>query len=162
MQVLFVVCAAAPLMGQELPLAHFHHLHRFGEDPVSAGEWYVTHWGAKPRGRWPPSREPRFHNGIQLGPSASLMMDDVNIIINPIQYSRQAYPEHWKQGQTAMAPAQGRVVDHAGFSFDNLAEAVEKMRGQGVTVTGEIRSAVFIEGPDRIRIELVEGHATKE
>jgi len=149
---------------------HFGHLHLFSEDPVSAGEWYMKYFGATRRGNpaTPPSREPRFRNGFQIGPSMSLMMDNVNIIIYPIQYSKQAYPDHWK-GQTAIAPTKGRVVDHVGFSFDNLSEALERMRKDGVKVTDEIRSIAggkikfaFIEGPDNIRIELVEGHAQRQ
>ena len=149
---------------------NFGHLHLLSEDPVSAGEWYMKYFGATRRGNptTPPSREPRLRNGIQVGPSMSLMLDNVNIIIYPVQYSRQVYAEHWK-GKTEMSPTKGRVVDHVGFSFDNLAAAVEKMRKDGVKVTDEIKSAAggkikyaFIEGPDKIRIELVEGQAQKE
>jgi catechol 2,3-dioxygenase-like lactoylglutathione lyase family enzyme len=147
----------------------FGHLHLFSEDPVSAGQWYMKYFGATRRATTPPSREPRFYRDFQIGPSMSLVMDNVNIIIYPIQYSRKAYADHWKNGQTAMSPTKGRVVDHVGFSVDNLSEAIEKLRKGGVTVTDEIRSAAggkikyaFIEGPDKIRIELVEGHAAKE
>ncbi|MEK6288843.1 MAG: VOC family protein [Acidobacteriota bacterium] len=146
----------------------FGHLHMFSEDPVSAGEWYTKHFGAVRRGTAPPSREPRFYRDVQIGPNASLMMDNVNIIIFPIGYSKKAYAEHWKN-QTAMSSTKGRVVDHVGFSVDNLAETLEKLRKDGVKVTDEIKTAAggkikyaFIEGPDKIRIELVEGHARKE
>ncbi len=147
---------------------HFGHLHLFSQDPVSAGEWYMKHFGATRRSNRPVSREPRFYNGFQVGPSMSLMMDNVNIIIYPLEYPKQAYPEHWK-GRAAFSSTKGRVVDHVGFSVDNLAEALERMRSEGVKVTDEIRSLAggkikfaFIEGPDNIRIELVEGHARKE
>jgi catechol 2,3-dioxygenase-like lactoylglutathione lyase family enzyme len=147
---------------------HFGHLHLLSEDPISAGEWYMKYFGATRRGNQPPSREPRFVEGFQIGPSMSLMMDNVNIIIYPVQYARKAYAEHWK-GQTAIAPTKGRVVDHVGFSFDRLEPALERMRKDGVKVTDEIRGIAdgkikfaFIEGPDKIRIELVEGHARKE
>ena len=110
-----------------------------------------------------------MYRGVQIGPAMSLMMDNVNIIIFPIEYSKTAYADHWKNGQTAMSSTKGRVVDHVGFSVDNLAETLEKMRKAGVKVTDEIKSAAggkikyaFIEGPDKIRIELVEGHAHKE
>jgi catechol 2,3-dioxygenase-like lactoylglutathione lyase family enzyme len=143
----------------------FGHLHMFSEDPVSAGEWYTKYFGAIRRGG---SREPRVYRDVPIGPSASLMMDNVNMIIYPIAYSRKAYPEHWKN-QKEMSSTKGRVVDHVGFSVDNLAETLEKMRKDGVKITDEIKSAAggkikyaFIEGPDKIRIELVEGHATKE
>ncbi len=150
---------------------NFGHLHLLSEDPVSAGEWYMKYLGAKRRGNptTPPSREPRFRNSIQVGPSMSLMIDNVNIIIYPIQYSRQVYPDYWKGGQTAIAPTKGRVVDHVGFSFENLSEALERLRQSGVKVTDEIRSVAggkvkfaFIEGPDNIRVELIEGYPRKD
>ncbi|HJZ68570.1 MAG TPA: VOC family protein [Blastocatellia bacterium] len=146
----------------------FGHLHLFSEDPVSAGEWYMKHLGAVRRGTGPVSRQPRIYRGVQIGPNMSLMMDNVNIIIFPMEYSRKAYAEQWKN-QTSVSSTKGRVVDHVGFSVDNLSEALEKLRKDGVKVTDEIKSAAggkikyaFIEGPDKIRIELIEGHAHKE
>ena len=146
----------------------FGHLHLFSADPVAAGEWYIKYFGAKRPGNRPPSREPRFYRDVQIGPSSSLIMDNVNIIIFPVEYSKKAYPDQWK-GKTELESTKGHVMDHVGFSFDNLAEAVEKLRKDGVKVTDEIRSIAggkvkfaFIEGPDKIRIELVEGHARKD
>jgi catechol 2,3-dioxygenase-like lactoylglutathione lyase family enzyme len=149
---------------------HFGHLHLFSEDPVSAGEWYMKYFGAVRRGNPsnPPSREPRFYKGFQVGPAMSLMADNVNIIIFPVQLSKQSYPDQWKNVQ-AMTPTKGRAIDHIGFSFDNLPEALERMRKDGVKVTDEIKTVAggkikyaFVEGPDKIRIELVEGQARKE
>jgi catechol 2,3-dioxygenase-like lactoylglutathione lyase family enzyme len=148
----------------------FGHLHLFSEDPVGAGEWYMKYLGARRTGNatTPPSRMPFFYKGFQIGPYMSLMLDNVNIIIFPIQYSKQAYPDHWK-GQKEMSTTQGRVIDHLGISFADLHNALEKLHKAGVKVTGEIESEAggkikyaFIEGPDKIRIELVEGHARKE
>lgn len=146
----------------------FGHLHLFSADPVAAGEWYEKYFGAKRRGTRPPSREPRFYREYQIGPSMSLAMDNVNIIIYPIEYPKKAYPDHWK-GKTELESTKGRVVDHVGFSVANLPEALEKLRKDGVKVTDEIRSVAggkikfaFIEGPDKIRIELIEGHPSKE
>jgi catechol 2,3-dioxygenase-like lactoylglutathione lyase family enzyme len=146
---------------------NFGHLHLLSEDAVSAGEWYRKHFGAAWKSGKPPAREPRFIRDVQVGPNASLMMDNVNIIIFPIEYARQTMPE-WK-GRTAFESPKGRVVDHVGFSVENLAGSLEKLRNEGVAVTAEIKSAAggkfkfaFIEGPDRIRIELVEGQAHKE
>jgi catechol 2,3-dioxygenase-like lactoylglutathione lyase family enzyme len=156
----------------ELNTANHHrfgHLHLFSADPVSAGEWYMKYFGATRRSSAPPSRTPRFYRDHQIGPSMSMMMDNVSIIIYPIEYSKKAHPDHWKKGQTEMDSTRGRVVDHVGFSVDNLAEALEMLRKAGVKVTDEIKSVAggkikyaFIEGPDKIRIELVEGQATKE
>jgi catechol 2,3-dioxygenase-like lactoylglutathione lyase family enzyme len=85
-----------------------------------------------------------------------------------MQFAPRAYPDAWRN-RTAFDSTQGRVVDHIGFSFDNLHDALEKMRKDGVKVTREIEMAfhgkvkyAFIEGPDQVRIELVEGLARKE
>jgi catechol 2,3-dioxygenase-like lactoylglutathione lyase family enzyme len=146
---------------------NFGHLHLLSEDAVSAGEWYKKHFGATWRTGKPPTREPRFIKDVQIGPNSSLMMDNVNIIIFPVEYARQALPE-WK-GRKSFESTKGRVVDHVGFSVDNLAESLERLRKEGVTVTDEMKSAArgkikyaFIEGPDKIRIELLEGQARKE
>jgi catechol 2,3-dioxygenase-like lactoylglutathione lyase family enzyme len=146
----------------------FGHLHLFSEDPVAAGEWYSKHFGIPRRGTAPVSREPRFYRDFQIGPSASLMMDNVNIIIYPVQYSRKAYADHWKNGQTAISSTRGRVVDHIAFSVDNLAETIQRLTKEGVKITDPISTGsggkfkhAFIEGPDSIRIELVEGLASK-
>jgi len=143
----------------------FGHIHMFSEDPTAAGEWYSKYFGLVRRGG---TKETRIYRDVPIGPSASLMMDNVNFIIYPAAYTRKAYPEHWKNQKT-LSSTKGHVVDHIGFSVDNLAESLEKLRKDGVTVTDEIKSVAggkikyaFIEGPDKIRIELVEGQATKE
>jgi catechol 2,3-dioxygenase-like lactoylglutathione lyase family enzyme len=147
---------------------NFGHLHLFSADPVAAGEWYAKYLSAKRRSSRPPSRQPHFYRGVQIGPSVSLMSDNVNIIIYPVEYTKQVYAEQWK-GKTEIESSKGHVVDHISFSFDNLADALDKLRKDGVKVTDEIRSLAggkikfaFIEGPDKMRIELIEGHARKE
>jgi catechol 2,3-dioxygenase-like lactoylglutathione lyase family enzyme len=143
-------------------------VHLLSADPVAAGEWYTKYFGAVRHGKEPPSREPAFYKGYQVGPSMSLTSDNINIIIFPKEFAPTAYPGAWKN-RTSFDSTEGRVVDHIGFSFDNLSEALERMRKDGVKVTQEIQTAfhgkvkyAFIEGPDRIRIELVEGQARKE
>ena len=143
----------------------FGHLHLFSADPIAAGEWYIKHFGATRRGA---RREPRFYRDYQIGPNSSLVMDNMNIIIYPVEYSKKAYPEHWK-GKSSLESTKDTAIDHVGFSFANLQEALDRMRREGVVVTSEIRSIAagrvkyaFVEGPDRIRIELIEGHASRE
>ena len=62
-------------------------------------------------------------------------------------------------------------MDHIGISVPNLRRgaAIAKLRKEGVTVTDEPRAIAggkvkfaFIEGPDRMRIEIIEGLASKE
>ena len=147
---------------------HLGHVHLLSADPVAAGEWYIKYFGATRRGKEPPSREAGFYKGYQVGPSMSLTSDNINIIIFPKEFAPTAYPGPWKN-RTSFDSTEGRVVDHIGYSFDNLSDALERMRKDGVKVTQEIKTAfhskvkyAFIEGPDRIRIELVEGQARKE
>jgi catechol 2,3-dioxygenase-like lactoylglutathione lyase family enzyme len=128
----------------------------------------MKYFGATRQGKEPPSREPAFYKGYQVGPSMSLMSDNINIIIFPMEFVRKAYPDEWKD-RAGFDSTEGRVVDHIGFSFENLTDALERMRKDGVKVTQEIQTAfhgkvkyAFIEGPDRVRIELVEGQAHKE
>jgi catechol 2,3-dioxygenase-like lactoylglutathione lyase family enzyme len=141
---------------------HFGHLHLFSEDPVAAGEFYMKYFGATRRGNRPVSREPRFYEGYQVGPSMSLMSDQVNIIIFPAQHAKQANPEHWK-GRAEFSSSQGRAIDHVGFAVENLDATLAQLRKDGIKITGEPRTILgdklkyaFIEGPDKIRIEVVE------
>ena len=71
--------------------------------------------------------------------------------------------------RASFEPTKGRVADHLAFSVADLSGTVARLRNDGVRITEDaayipgtrIRSA-FLEGPDRIRIELVEGQARKE
>jgi catechol 2,3-dioxygenase-like lactoylglutathione lyase family enzyme len=142
---------------------HFGHIHLLSKDPIAAGEWYIKEFGLVRRGNGPPSREPRFYKGYQIGPAMSLMMDNVNFIIFPMEYAKKEWPELWKD-RTDFESTKGHVTDHIGFAVDNLEETLARLKKDGVKVTDEPRSLArgtlkfaFIEGPDHIRIELVEG-----
>jgi catechol 2,3-dioxygenase-like lactoylglutathione lyase family enzyme len=91
------------------------------------------------------------YRGVHVEPVASLTIDNVNLIIFPIEYARDAMPELWK-GRRGFESTRGRVVDHLAFSVADLAGTIARLRGDGIKVT----DGNFIEGPDRIRIELRE------
>jgi catechol 2,3-dioxygenase-like lactoylglutathione lyase family enzyme len=131
---------------------HFGHLHLFSADPVAAGEFYINNFGATTFRKPPYPREARFYKGFQVAPSMSLMMDNVNIIIYPMEHARQTFPELWK-GRNQFASTQGRVIDHIAFSVDDVKKAAELLKAKGVAVSAD----GFIDGPDGIRIELVPG-----
>lgn len=134
------------------PHHHFGHLHLFSADPVAAGEFYIKNFGATTFRKPPYSRDSRFYKGFQVAPSMSLMLDNVNIIIFPMEHARQTFPEIWK-GRERFVSTQGRVIDHIAFSVDDLNKATELLKAQGVSVS----PSGFIDGPDGIRIELVPG-----
>jgi len=142
---------------------HFGHIHMLSKDPIATGQWYAKEFGVTVRGN--PSAH--MYRGFQIGPSSSFTMDNVNFIIFPWQYAQTQWPELWKD-RTEFESTKGHVTDHFGFSVDNLDETIARLKTDGVTVTDEPRTILgkvkyaFIEGPDKVRIELVEGQAAKE
>ena len=145
---------------------HFGHIHLLSKDPIAAGEWYIKEFGLVRRGAGPPSREPRFYRGFQIGPNMSLTMDNVNFIIFPMEYAKTQWPELWKD-RTDLESTSGHVTDHVGFSVDNLEQTLERLKKDGVKITDGPHSSpggkyAFIEGPDHIRIELVETLTTEQ
>lgn len=145
---------------------HFGHVHLLSADPIAAGEWYVKKFGLKPRGPAPPSRDVRYRCGRQTGPSVSLMMDDVNVIIYPVGNAKAAFPHAWK-GREELESSKGHTIDHLGFRAANLESTLERLKRDGVKVTAEPRAVLggkirfaFIEGPDHVRIEVMEDGET--
>jgi catechol 2,3-dioxygenase-like lactoylglutathione lyase family enzyme len=133
---------------------NFGHLHLFSEDPVAAGEWYVNNFGAVSRGR---TASARFYKGFQVAPSAAVQMDNVSILIFPMEHARQTFPELWKD-RKGFEPSKNRAIDHIAFSVDDLAATKERLRKNGIQVDSE----GFLEGPDKIRIEIVQAANERE
>jgi catechol 2,3-dioxygenase-like lactoylglutathione lyase family enzyme len=145
------------------PHHHFGHIHMLSKDPAAAAEWYVKELGMERRGG---TREVRMYRGFQIAPNASLIMDNVNFIIFPMEYAKTQWPELWKD-RTDFEPTSGHVTDHIGFSVDNLEQTLARMKKDGVKVTAGPHSGpggkyAFVEGPDHVKIELVEGQAQKD
>jgi hypothetical protein len=100
--------------------------------------------------------------GRQTAPAASLMLDDVNIIIYPVGNAKAAFPDWWKDRTDLESPA-GHSIDHLGFRVADLDATLARLKQDNVTiltpaawlVKNQVRTAM-IEGPDRIHIELVE------
>jgi catechol 2,3-dioxygenase-like lactoylglutathione lyase family enzyme len=109
----------------------FGHLHLLSADPIAAADWYHQHLGLRIVGK---QEQTRMYKGFQVAPSASLQADNVRIIIFPLEYARKQWPALWSTRKD-FEPTAGRVIDHIAFS-----------REGGKTE--------FIEGPDRVRIEL--------
>jgi catechol 2,3-dioxygenase-like lactoylglutathione lyase family enzyme len=142
---------------------NFGHVHMFSADAPATGEWYAKHFGFKMRAQ----AQERVYNNVHIAPAAFVTADHVSMIIYPQQYLKDTLPELWKD-RTDFAPTKGRVVDHLGFSVENLDDALRVLRADGVRVTAEpverkannIKFA-FIEGPDHVSIELIEDHSAK-
>ncbi|HEX5000702.1 MAG TPA: VOC family protein [Terriglobia bacterium] len=139
---------------------NFQHVHFLSDDPVSAGQWYMTHFGAT--GNRNASREARVYNGLQIYPFMGANLDGIQFFWYPRAFGEGSYPEAWK-GRTGFASSRGRVIDHIALSVEGLDKAVAQLESEGVKVTqrpqtalnGLMRSA-FVEGPDGTEIEIVE------
>jgi catechol 2,3-dioxygenase-like lactoylglutathione lyase family enzyme len=143
---------------------YFGHVHLLSNDAIAASEWYMKEFGLSRRGQAAPSREARYRCGRQTGPSVSMMIDDVSVIIYPVGNAKAAFPEAWK-GREDLESSEGHAIDHLGFSVVNLDETLARLKKDGVKVTAEPRSILggkvkyaFVEGPDHIRIEVLEDH----
>src|SRR5215470_15755749 len=139
------------------PHHRFGHIHLLSKDPTAAADWYVKELGLVLRGG---SKDARIYRGFQIAPNASLVMDNVNFIIFPMEYAKTQWPELWKDRNDFESTA-GHVTDHIGFSVDNLAQTLERLKKDGVRITDGPHSSpggkyAFIEGPDHVKIELVE------
>ena len=64
-----------------------------------------------------------MYRDVQIGPSASFMMDNVNFIIYPMEYATSSHMPGWENRKT-FEPTKGRVVDHIGISVDHLDDAM--------------------------------------
>jgi catechol 2,3-dioxygenase-like lactoylglutathione lyase family enzyme len=140
---------------------HFGHIHLLSADPVAAGAWYARCFGFAMR----TEPEERIYNHLHVAPAAYVTADQVNIIIYPQRFIREAAPQLWKR-RAGFATSTGRVIDHLGFSVVDLAAAMKILRRDGVKITDGIhdeKTAHFkyamIEGPDRVSIELIEDHS---
>jgi catechol 2,3-dioxygenase-like lactoylglutathione lyase family enzyme len=145
------------------PTDTFGHLHLLSDDTAAAADFYVKFFGATPKESSTARRSPPPASGAPPRRPASFMIDNVNLIIMPTSYAKGEFPADWV-GVSEIQPSRGTVNDHIGFSVPNLDQALKIMRANGVKVTdepadvpGKYRHA-FIEGPDRITIELIEDH----
>ena len=134
---------------------NFGHLHVFSNDPHAAADWYQKYLHVKPRKSAP---QQRMYRNVQVGPSATFNIDNVNVIIYPA-----GYRQHNRFRST-----RGTVFDHVAFSVDRLDPVLDALRKDNVkilqsakTIKGTKQRSVIVEGPDMLAIEIVEGHAAK-
>lgn len=146
----------------------FQHIHLLSDDPVATAAWYRKEFGGISRPGAAASLEPRVVNGLQVFPMTSIAVDNVNFIWFPKDFaSKGVYAAQWK-GRTTFASPRGRVIDHFAFSVDNLDRTLARLQGDGVRIISKPRrqpgvgiKSAFVEGPDKIEIELLEGAAVK-
>jgi predicted enzyme related to lactoylglutathione lyase len=138
---------------------NFMHLHMLSDDPVAAATWYEQHLGITVRTK---AGAERAFRGLPTGPMGISQLDAVSIIWYPTAHAKALFGGEWI-GRKEYASNRGRVIDHIGLSVDDLNQTLTRLRMEGVKVLAEpkttngLRSA-FVQGPDNVELELVEGH----
>ena len=140
----------------------FMHVHLFSDDPVAAAAWYQQHLGIATRTTL---ETVRAFRGIPTGPSASMQLDNVTFWIYPTSHARALYGGQWK-GRTGFATNRGRALDHVALSVDHLDETLARLKQEGVRIVSGPRNvdglrSAFIDAPDKMELELVEGQARR-
>jgi len=114
-------------------LRGMHHLHLASADPERTLAWYAENFGG----------ESDSFAGVLPG----LNYGNIWLLV--------------ARADAAPAPTQGRSLDHLGWKYGDLTAAAETLKASGVEFTVEPRPfrgirISFVEGPDGVRIELVE------
>lgn len=140
--------------------AEFRHIHLLAEDPIATAEWYMKYFGFPTMGNRPLSRRSVHLGGVEVGPTANLAIGKIYLGIFPAAWARKEYPKDWKDTPELVTTA-GRVIDHIAFRVDDFDGTLARMRAAGVPILmlprrqGDEGQQVYIEGPDKIVIELV-------
>ena len=114
-------------------LRGIHHLHLSSPDPEGTLRWYGENFGG----------ESDSFAGVLPG----LNYGNIWLLV--------------ARTNELPAPTEGRSLDHLGWKYEDLTAAAETLKANGVEFTIEPRPfrgirISFVEGPDGVRIELVE------
>lgn len=128
---------------------NFGHIHMNSADAIATGAWYRNMFGLA-------DAPPYFpHLVVQTGSgrTSRQFFDNVNMIINPARPNTQ------------FRSTRGTVTDHIAVSVPNLAQAMTAVRAHQIPVLeepsdgpGKAYRHAFIEGPDKMAVELIEDH----
>lgn len=114
-------------------LRGMHHLHLSSPDPEATLQWYSDNFGGSSE---------QF-----AGALPGLNYGNIWLLV--------------ARAGAEVAPTQGRSLDHLGWKYEDLSAGAEALKANGVEFTMEPRDyrtirIAFVEGPDAVRIELVE------
>lgn len=113
----------------------FHHVHLMTADPEKTIQWYADVYGGEIT---------RFK---KLPPLPAILYGDMWLIVS--------------KSQDALKPFKGRSIDHLGWLLPDFEATVSTLKEKGAKfLVGPQKSGdhmmAFIEGPDGVKIELVE------
>ncbi|MDR1988643.1 MAG: VOC family protein [Acidobacteriaceae bacterium] len=143
----------------------YGHVHLISADPVRTVKWYADTLGIGLR--TPTIAEP---GPTSAGSNALQNVDNVNIIVFR-QPATEPVPPLWagNHAMTTFESTKGHAVDHIAFSFRTIDPIFARMKKAGVTIVDPISmkpefgfKSFFIEGPDKVLIEIVEAKPIPE
>ncbi len=118
---------------QDPDIVGFHHVHLAAPDPNAMIQWFADSLGGEPF---------KF-----MGMMPALKYGDITLLAS--------------KATGELAPTMGRAIDHIGFGVTDMDELANRLKEKGTKFTTEPRSlgaakVAFIEGPNGIRIELIQ------
>lgn len=121
----------------------YHHVHLVTDDPRAIADWYVR------------NLDGRISQEVNVRGSMMVRLQLGEALLN----IRAPRP-----GETIIAPQEGSLIgiDHFALSVDEIEQMAAKFEKNGVKIVEPIFTtpdggrALFIEGPDKVLIEILE------
>lgn len=131
---------------------NFGHIHFYSRQPQTASAWWGNMFGLTESNPVFPGYAAPFGMADRM---SRRHFGNVNTIFST------------ERGEAEIKPTTGTVIDHVGISVPNLDAALAAIKPYNITILAPPAAGgpgwrhAFIEGPDRISIELIEDHTTK-
>lgn len=128
---------------------NFGHIHFYSKQPFTTSGWYANMFGLTESDPVFPGYVAPFGMGDRM---SRRHFGNVNTIFS------------LERGEAEIKPTTGTVIDHIGISVPNLDTAISAIKPYNITILAPASTGgpgwrhAFIEGPDRIAIELIEDH----
>ena len=125
-----------------MPTYSMQHIHLFSKDAIAAGKFYANAFGVE-------TREAKTWQGL---PRCDMKLGGLSVLISTVKGDLQ---------ETANDRNAQLGINHFGFRVDDMDQAYTDLTAKGVEFTSKPHGyrggkVAFIEGPDRVSIELVE------
>ena len=143
----------------------FAHVHLFAKDVNATTDWYTKHLGLAPRRAHIPKPDLTKVRAW----SNSFRCDNILFIVYGIP-DYEPSPPWWQDAPLKETkPTKGRAIDHIAFAYRDIEPEFERLKNEGVTIVDPIahrpafnHKSFFIEGPDKVLIEIVEAKPIPE
>ncbi|HOZ27214.1 MAG TPA: VOC family protein [Hyphomonadaceae bacterium] len=128
---------------------NFGHIHFYNRQPHTASDWYGNMFGLAESNPVFPGQAAHYGIGDRM---SRRHFGNVNTIFS------------LERGEAEIKPTTGTVIDHIGISVPNLDAAMAAIKPYNVTILAQPATGgpgwrhAFIEGPDRVAIELIQDH----